>query len=141
MRYEKRMTDNSRVEEKLAHAQQREPWPWWLWCTIIKLNRHRPLFCCCLQTFWVLTSLATPISHICSLVWPKKKSTIVSSQFVLKSSNYSFLPFGRLIWIFVYVLAAQTPAGQVALNSKQWVTVCGRIWKNSLRDFKKILLL
>ena len=46
------------------------------------------------------------------------------------------LPFGGLkIWIFVYVLAAQTFAGP------EFKTVCQRVWKNNSRDFKKVWLL
>ena len=46
----------------------------------------------------------------------------------LKSSNYSFVPFGELIWIFGYVLAAKTSAGQAGPKFK---TVCQRVWKNN----------
>jgi len=49
-----------------------------------------------------------------------------------------FLPFGGLIWIFVYVLAAQTSACQAHPKFK---TVRKRVWKNNLRVFKKICLL
>ena len=52
--------------------------------------------------------------------------------------NYSFVPFGRLIWIFVYVLAVETFAGQAGLRFK---TVCQKVWKNNLREFEKIWLL
>ena len=45
---------------------------------------------------------------------------------------------GRLIWIFVYVLDAQTSAGQVGPKYK---TVRQRVWKNNLRYLKKIWLL
>ena len=52
-----------------------------------------------------------------------------------KSLNFSFVPFGGLIRLFVHVLTAQTSAGQVGPESK---IVCQRVWKNSSRDFKKI---
>ena len=59
-------------------------------------------------------------------------------QIFLKYLNYSFIPFGGLIWIFVYVLAAQTSAGKTGPKFK---TVCPRVWENNSRDFKKIWLL
>ena len=37
---------------------------------------------------------------------------IARIQFYLKSLDYSFVPFVGIIWLFVYVLAAQTSAGQ-----------------------------
>ena len=52
--------------------------------------------------------------------------------------NYSFVPYGGFIWRFVYVLAAQTSAGQACPKFK---TVRQRVWKNNSRDFKKIWLL
>ena len=51
--------------------------------------------------------------------------------------NFSFVPFDGLIWIFVYVLAAQTSAGQAGPKFK---TVYQRVWKNNSRDFKILLL-
>ena len=42
----------------------------------------------------------------------------------LKSSNYSFIPFGWLILIFAYVLAAQKSASQADPKFK---TVCQRL--------------
>ena len=80
---------------------------------------------------------------------PKKKSRInwtetftkVPSKIFLKSLNYSFVPFSELIWIFIYVLAAQTSAGQAGSKFK---TVCQRVWKNNSndsRDVEKIWLL
>ena len=45
---------------------------------------------------------------------------------------------GRLIWIFVYVLDAQTSAGQVGPRFKR---VCQRVWKINSSDFKEIWLL
>ena len=59
-------------------------------------------------------------------------------MFFLKSLNYSFIPFGGLIYTFVYVLAAQTSTGQAGSKFK---TVCQRVRKNDSRDFKKISLL
>ena len=52
--------------------------------------------------------------------------------------NFSFVPFGGLIWIFVYVLAAhaQTSASQAGSKIK---TVCqgAMAWKTNSRDFDK----
>ena len=42
----------------------------------------------------------------------------VSSQICLKSSNYPFVPFGGIIWIFVNVLAEQTSASQASSKFK-----------------------
>ena len=51
-----------------------------------------------------------------------------SSQIYLKYSNlYSFVPFGGLIGIFVYVLAAQTSVGQADPKLK---IIQQRVWKN-----------
>ena len=53
--------------------------------------------------------------------------------------NHSFVPFGGLIWIFVYVLAAaQTSDSQAGCKFK---TVCQGAWKTNSRDFNKIWLL
>ena len=43
---------------------------------------------------------------------------------VARSSNYSLVPFGGLFWTFVYVLAAQTSAGQAGPKFK---AVCQRV--------------
>ena len=56
-----------------------------------------------------------------------------SSQ-ILKSSNYSFVPFGRVIWTFFYVLVAQTSTGQAGSKFKK---VHQRIWKNNSSSIKK----
>ena len=50
----------------------------------------------------------------------------VSSQVFLKSLNYSFVPFGGLIWKFVYVLAAQTSSSQAGPEFK---IAHQRVWK------------
>ena len=77
------------------------------------------------------TQISPKFEH--SELWTK-----VSSQIFLNSSNYSFLPFSRLIWIFFNVLAAQTSASQAGSKFK---TISQRVWKNNSRDFKKIWLL
>ena len=59
----------------------------------------------------------------------------LSSQIFLKSLNFSSVPFFGLILIFVYVLAAQTSAGQAGPKFK---TLRQRVWKNNPRDFMKI---
>ena len=41
-----------------------------------------------------------------------------SSQIFFKSLNYSFIPFGRSILIFIYFLAAQTSASQAGPQFK-----------------------
>ena len=48
-----------------------------------------------------------------------------------KIKNYSFVPFGMLIWIFVHVLAELTSAGQAGLKFN---TVHQRVWNNNSRD-------
>ena len=88
----------------------------WLFATILVMDR---------------TQISPKFEH--SELWTK-----VSSQIFLNSSNYSFLPFSRLIWIFVNVLAAQTSTGQAGSKFK---TIRQSVWKNNSRDFKKIWLL
>ena len=47
--------------------------------------------------------------------------------------NYSLVPFDKLIWIFVYILAAQTSAGQTGPKFKKSVKVYERIIREFLR--------
>ena len=67
----------------------------------------------------------------------KEAERYQSSQIFWNSSNYYFLLFGGLIWIFVYELAVQTSASQAGPKFK---TVRQRVWKNNSGDFKKIWL-
>ena len=57
---------------------------------------------------------------------------------VPKVGRFYWNPFGRLILIFLYVLAAQISAGQAG---PKFNIVCQRVWKNNSRDLKKIWLL
>ena len=70
--------------------------------------------------------------------WCFKLMYNLSSHIFLKSLNHSFVYFGWLFWIFVYLLAAKTSASQAGPKFK---TVCQMVWKKTSRDFKKIWLL
>ena len=63
----------------------------------------------------------------------RQQKSHYGGQIYLKSLNYSFASFGGLIWIFVYILAAQTSAGQTGPKFKKSVKVYERIIREILR--------
>ena len=63
-----------------------------------------------------------------SNLWTSEVDQIPKSSLIcLKSLNHSFISIGRLIWIFVYALAAQISTSQAALNTKQFAKEYKRI--------------
>ena len=55
------------------------------------------------------------------LIWFKVGGLTILLKIFLKSSNYYFLPFDGLIWIFVYVLAEQALNPKHSAKQYEWM--------------------